>query len=127
MPDDNSFCIFLIKNISNEKKFLIDFISELEQTDPIVKEYPSARLWTDTFGVLPREYDPKTIYEVKFVVDVCILGRMMNKVKSSGKLPSFSYVKIRDNQGFFLPTGVRLSDPYTTASKAAKRFIEENA
>jgi hypothetical protein len=124
MENDDPFCIFLIKNTSNERKLLIDFISELGEVDPIVREYPSARLWTDTYGVLPREYDPGITYEVKFIVNVCIIGRMMDKVKPSGNLPSFNYVKICDNEGYFLPTGIRLSDPYKTAIKAANRFLD---
>ena len=123
MAEEDPFCIFLIKNTSSDKKFLIDFLTELREVDPIVREYPSARLWTDTYGVLPREYEPGMTYEVKFVTNVCIIGRMMNKVRPSGNLPSFSYAKIRDNEGYFLPNGERLADPHKIAVEAAKGFI----
>lgn len=123
MADQDPFCVFLIKNTSNEKKFLIDFLLELREVDPIVGEYFFPRLWTDTFGVLPREYLPNETYEVKFVVNVCILGRLMNRVNSSGRLPSFSYSKIQDNDGCFLPTGERLPNPHRVAVEAAKGFV----
>ena len=124
MADDDPFCIFLIKNTSTEKKFLIDFLTELREVDPVVGEYFFARLWTDTYGVFPREYEPGKTYEVKFVVNVCVLGRMMDKIDSAGALPSFRYSKIQDNVGYLLPNGDRLENPHIIAVVAARTFLE---
>lgn len=115
--------IYLIKNTSDKKKLLIDFLSELYEVDPIAKKYPFFRLWTDTYSVLPREYEPQKIYEVKFVVDVCILGKMMNQINNSGTLPSFKYIKIMDDKGYLLSNGERIEDPYKRAINDSKSFF----
>ncbi len=121
---DEQFSVYLIKNTSTGKKVLVDFLTELVDVDPVINEYPFFRLWTDTYGIHPRVYLPGVTYEVKFVVDVCVLGRMMVKIKNNGILPSFKYVRIRDHNGFQLSDGERLEDPYNIARKSAVDFIE---
>jgi hypothetical protein len=123
MKDDFETSVFLIRNKSNEEKRLIQFLEELQEVEPLCREYPHFRLHTDTYGVWPRDYEAGKIYEVKFVVDVCILGRMMNKIPNYGELPSFSYIKIKDGYGFMLPDGDRIEDPYTKAVREATKFL----
>lgn len=123
MKDEFESSIFLIRNKSNEEKMLIQFIEELRDVEPICREYTHARLFTDTYGIWPRNYEPNKIYEVMFVVDVCILGRMMKKIPNYGELPSFSYIKIKDGYEFILPSGERIEDPHTKALREATKFL----
>ena len=123
--EDEKITLYIIKNTSNEKKMLVDFLRELYDVDPATEEYPFFRTWTDTYGIWPREYEPGQTYEVRFAVNVCILGRMMNKITHSGNLPSFKYVRIKDDFGYILANGERVADPYKTALKSAKAFIGE--
>jgi hypothetical protein len=123
--EDEKITLYLIKNTSNEKKMLVDFFRELYDIDSATEEYPFFRVWTDTYGVWPREYEPGQEYEVRFFVNVCILGRLMNKISNSGNLPSFKYVKIKDDKGYLLANGERLDDPYKTALGSAREFLEE--
>ncbi len=122
---DEQITFYLIKNTSNEKKMLVDFLAELYKVDPVMKEYAFFRLWTDTYSIWPREYEPNKTYEVRFAVNVCVLGRVMNKITNSGKLPSFNYVRIKDDEGFLLPGGERIADPYKTAIESATLFIND--